>query len=165
MHIGIIVHSQTGNTWSVAVKLKEELEKAGHSAALERLKVAGDSKPGTPDARFEALPDLTPYDGLVFASHVEGFALPPVMQRYLADMAPLNGKPVAPSADPIFPVPLDGGKADAAADEGALRKEGREGVGRGGRQLVGRAPRAEDPRRRRAAWAGFLIAGSAFADF
>ena len=41
MNIGMIIHSQTGNTHSVAMKLKEKLSAAGHAVDLERLKVVG----------------------------------------------------------------------------------------------------------------------------
>ena len=41
MNIGIILYSETGNTYSVSQKLKEKLVKAGHSVNMERLKVIG----------------------------------------------------------------------------------------------------------------------------
>jgi hypothetical protein len=44
MNIGIIVHSETGNTHSVATTLKEKLAAAGHTVSIERLKVVGESK-------------------------------------------------------------------------------------------------------------------------
>jgi len=47
--IGIMVHSQTGNTNSVALKLKEKLSNSGHSVDLEQLEVVGALPPGAKD--------------------------------------------------------------------------------------------------------------------
>ncbi len=41
MKIGIIVYSQTGNTFSVAEKLKAKLTAAGHNVNIERLTTVG----------------------------------------------------------------------------------------------------------------------------
>jgi NAD(P)H dehydrogenase (quinone) len=68
MNIGIILYSETGNTYSVSQKLKGKLVKAGHSANTERLKVIGKVKPRTKDIKFESIPDIEPYDALVFSS-------------------------------------------------------------------------------------------------
>lgn len=48
MKVGIVVYSQTGNTLSVATKLKEKLAAAGHSVALEQVKLVGERKQGVP---------------------------------------------------------------------------------------------------------------------
>jgi flavodoxin len=61
MNIGIILYSQTGNTYSVSLKLKEKLITAGHSVNIERLKVTGEVRPGTKDIKFETLPDTELY--------------------------------------------------------------------------------------------------------
>jgi flavodoxin len=82
MKIGIIVHSSTGNTLSVAERLAERFRTDGHSAVVERLKVLGDAKPGQ-DVDFEALPDLNEYDALVFGAPVAAFSLSPAMQKYM----------------------------------------------------------------------------------
>jgi len=55
MKTGIMVHSQTGNTNSVALKLKEKLSNSGHSVDLEQLKVVGVLRPGAKDIQFETL--------------------------------------------------------------------------------------------------------------
>ena len=44
MNIGIIIHSFTGNTLSVAEKIRDELGKSGHKASIERVKAVGESK-------------------------------------------------------------------------------------------------------------------------
>ncbi|MGE5549694.1 MAG: flavodoxin family protein [Bacteroidota bacterium] len=109
MKIGIIVHSQTGNTYSVAQKLKEKLAAAGHAVDLERLKAVGEVKPGTKDVRFESLPDIGWYEALVFGAPVQGFSLAPAMASYLAQIGSLQGKKVACLVTQHLPHPWMGG--------------------------------------------------------
>lgn len=91
MKIGIIVYSQTGNTYSVAQKLKEKLAAAGHAVTLERLTtVGGETDPAK--AKLEKLPDLSGYDALAFAGPVQAFSLSRVMASYMGQLPPLNGK-------------------------------------------------------------------------
>lgn len=44
MEIGIIVHSLTGNTLSVAERLQERLAADGHDVEIEQLKTIGEEK-------------------------------------------------------------------------------------------------------------------------
>ena len=75
MNIGIIVHSQTGNTYSVASELKEKLVTLGNEVELERLKVIGEDKPGKKDVILEEIPETVKYDTIIFASPVQAFSL------------------------------------------------------------------------------------------
>ena len=109
MKIGIIIHSRTGNTNSVALKLKEKLSTAGHSVDLERLKVLGVLRRGMKDIQFETLPNAGQYDALVFGAPVEAFSLSPVMISYLTQVASLQGKKVACLVTQFFPYPWMGG--------------------------------------------------------
>ncbi len=94
MKIGIIVYSQTGNTYSVAEKLKDKFQAAGHSANVERLTTAGgETDPNK--AKIEKLPDLSGYDALVFAGPVQGFSLSRVMAGYMKQLPALGNKKVA----------------------------------------------------------------------
>ena len=94
MRIGIIVHSQTGHTFSVAEKLQEKLSAAGHTVDLERLQTVGEAKLGA-KVNFEALPDIGTYDALVFGAPVQAFSLSSVMQVYLGQITAVQGKRVA----------------------------------------------------------------------
>lgn len=95
MKIGIIVYSQTGNTLSVAGKLQEKFSAAGHSVNIERITPV-DAKQGDPKKiRFEKLPDLSTYDGLVFAAPVQAFSLSPVMKAYMGQLTSLSNKKIA----------------------------------------------------------------------
>ena len=44
MNVKIIVHSKTGNTLSVAEKLRGRLETAGHTVRLEQVRAANESE-------------------------------------------------------------------------------------------------------------------------
>jgi flavodoxin len=109
MNIGIIVYSQSGNTLSVAKRLKEKLSAAGHSATLEEVKVVGGRESGDRSFKLETLPDVDPYEALVFGSAVEGFSLSPVLTDYLKQIKSLQGKKVACLVTEFFPYPWMGG--------------------------------------------------------
>ena len=105
MNIGIILYSETGNTYSVSQKLKEKIVKAGHSVNIERLKVIGKVHPSTKDVKFESLPDIEPYDALVFGSPVQAFSLSSAMTAYLSQIKSLLDKKVAFLVTQFFPFP------------------------------------------------------------
>lgn len=96
MNIGIIVHSQTGNTWSVAESIVARLRKSRHSVDLER--VDGDSNP-----------DISAYETLILAAPVQGFSLSPVMRTWLEQGPGLKGKRVVCFVTEHFPYPWMGG--------------------------------------------------------
>ena len=66
MNIGIIIHSQTGNTNSVALRLQEKLSAAGHNSVIEQLRIVGEFKPGSQNIQFQSLPEIEQYDAIVF---------------------------------------------------------------------------------------------------
>jgi hypothetical protein len=108
MNIGMIVYSQTGNTWSVAKELEEKLSTAGHAVALERIEVVGEVSPGQP-IQFSATPDPQPYDALVLGSPVQAFSLCQAMVEYLKKAPSLQGKRVVCLVTQAFPYPWLGG--------------------------------------------------------
>ena len=109
MNIGIILYSETGNTYSVSQKLKEKLIKAGHSVNIERLKVIGKVHPGKKDIQFASLPNIEPYDALVFGSPVQAFSLSSAMTAYLSQIKSLQDEKVAFLVTQFFPFPWLGG--------------------------------------------------------
>lgn len=109
MRIGIIVHSQTGNTFSVAERLQGKLSAAGHTVELKRLETLGEVKPGAKDIRFKGLPDIETYDALVFGAPVQAFSLSPVMQSYLGQVGAVQGKKVVLLLTQHFPFAWMGG--------------------------------------------------------
>ncbi len=93
VRIGIVVHSETGNTLAVARQLQERLHAAGHAADVERLKLSG--KPQDKNVRVVDPPDTGVYDALVFGAPVHGFAVSQGMAAYLTQIPSLQGKKVA----------------------------------------------------------------------
>lgn len=92
MKVGIIVYSQTGNTFQVAEKLEKRISGSGHSVKLERILVEGEPKPGEKNIDFKNKPSAEPYDEIVFGAPVQAFSLCIVMRKYLADVGDLKGK-------------------------------------------------------------------------
>ncbi len=109
MNIGIILYSETGNTYSVSQKLKEKFIKVGHSVNIERLKVIGKVNPGKKNIQFDSLPDIEPYDALVFGSPVQAFSLSSTMTAYMSQIKSLQDKKVAFLVTQFFPFPWLGG--------------------------------------------------------
>jgi flavodoxin len=95
MKLGIIVHSQTGHTLSVAQTLKEKLAAAGHSVNIEQITPVDAKQTDPKNIRLEKLPDLSSYDALVLAAPVQAFSVSPVMKAYLPQLPSLNNKKVA----------------------------------------------------------------------
>lgn len=95
MNIGIIVYSQTGNTLSVAEKIKEKLAAHGHKVAIERIEIEGQPTARDPQIRIKSAPGVAPYDALVFGAPVQAFHLCAAMQAYMDQLPALNGKKVA----------------------------------------------------------------------
>ncbi len=95
MNIGIIVFSQSGNTYSVAQKLGEKFIQAGHSTNIERIEIVGELDPTGANFQLTTKPQVAPYDAIVFSAPVMAFALSPAMKKYLAQIGSLKNKKVA----------------------------------------------------------------------
>lgn len=94
MNIGIIVHSHTGHTLSVAGKLREKLAADGHTVTLEQVEPAGPVKPSATSAELKTRPAVDPYDALVFGSPVWGGHMSAPMTSYMEQIPSLEGKKV-----------------------------------------------------------------------
>jgi flavodoxin len=95
MKVGIVVYSQTGNTFSVAQKLKDKFMEAGHAAEIERVTITGEAAPGSKNFQLETRPHTDPYDVLIFAAPVQAFSLNPAMATYLELLSSLQDKKIA----------------------------------------------------------------------
>lgn len=95
MNVGIIIYSQTGNTLSVAEKLKEVLLAKGHTAVIERVEAENDAPNSKQPPRLTKAPDPSAYDAVYFGAPVHAFSLCPVMKLYLAQLPQLRHKPVS----------------------------------------------------------------------
>lgn len=127
MNIGIIVYSQTGNTLSVAERLKEALSSKGHTASIERVEIVAESlRPA-----LKTAPDTAPYDALVLASPVHAFTLAPAMKAYLAQLTDLSGKKVSCYVTMMAKVSWMGGNRAIRKITKACREKGAELISSG----------------------------------
>lgn len=109
MKIGIVVYSKTGNTMSVAQKIKQELFVAGHSVDLEQVTAVSEDPKSVAEVQLKNIPDISGYDVLIFGSPVHAFSLPFIMKAYLAQVTSLKGKKVGCFVTQQFPFAWMGG--------------------------------------------------------
>ena len=107
MNVGIIVYSGTGNTLSIAQRLKGALEAKGHSAELEQITVEGEIAPNRPVV-LKTAPAATIYEAVILAAPVMAFSLNPVMKSYLKHMGDLSGEKSRVYCDKAASRQLDG---------------------------------------------------------
>lgn len=93
MNIGIIVFSRTGNTLSVAEKIRDAAAAQGHTAAVERIRAEHEEPGNNFPLKLTVLPDPKPYDAVIFGAAVEGFSMSAALKTYLSEMPSLAGKP------------------------------------------------------------------------
>ena len=110
MKIGIIVHSHTGNTLSVAQKLKDMLILAGHSVDLEEVIAVNEDPNAGLSVELKTIPDTSMYDVLIFGAPIRALSLSPVMKRYLSGVEWLEGKKIGCFVTQFFPYEWMGGK-------------------------------------------------------
>ena len=109
MKIGIIVHSKTGNTLSIAKVLQEKLLKAGQTVDIERLIPVDEKQNDAKKIQLKTIPDISKYDALIFGGPVWGLSISPVLASYLSNITSLQGKKVAIMVTQFFPSPKLGG--------------------------------------------------------
>ena len=109
MKIGIIVHSQTGNTNSVAQKLQAKLIKAGQTVDIERLIPVDEKQTDANKVQLKTIPDISRYDALIFGCPVHGFSISPALSAFLSNITSLQNKKVAIMVTHFFPFPKMGG--------------------------------------------------------
>lgn len=110
MKIGIIVHSQTNNTYLAALKIKEKLVEGGNEVEIERVSMVGGDKPDNKDnIQIENPPDTKKYDALIFGAPVHAFAIAPAMKVYLEQIPSLKDKKVALYVTKALPFNFTGG--------------------------------------------------------
>lgn len=111
MKIGIIVHSQSGNTYSVAEKLKEGLAKEGHQVTLSRIRNRKEPKElqKPKDIELDRVPETEGYDVLIFGAWVQAFSLCPGFIAYLDHVPALEERKVLCFVTQHFPFKWMGG--------------------------------------------------------
>ena len=131
MKIGIIVHSFTGNTDSVARKFQEKLQQAGHTAEVERLAIKGGEQTNNLQFVLENPPAVSAYDALIFGAPVRGFSISPVISAYLNQLDSLKDKKVACFVTKQLNSNWTGGKRAIAGMKTICQAKGGQVVGTG----------------------------------
>ncbi|MDY0345196.1 MAG: flavodoxin [Bacilli bacterium] len=123
LKIAIIIHSKTGNTLSVAEKIKDKLVNLGHQVALERVTASNNDEPEVAKIELSNKPGVEGYDAYVFGAPVNGFMLSGVMRAYLAQISELGNKPVYCFLTQYFPFRWMGGNNALRQFKIALNKK------------------------------------------
>jgi len=123
MNVAILVYSHTGNTLSVANRLKTELASKGITADLLQIKADNDD-PNAREFNLVVAPDVSAYQHLVFATPVRGFQISPIMKRYLESLPTLSGKKIACFVTHHFPFAFLGGNQTINAMKKIIAQKG-----------------------------------------
>lgn len=131
MKIGILVHSQTGNTYSVAEELEQKLLVDGHLPVLIRINTLDDKKTDARKIELNDIPDISTYDAIVFGAPVHAFSLSPVMKAFLTQTSLVKGKKAACFVTQSFPYPWMGGNRAIKQMRNICKSKGYEVCGTG----------------------------------
>jgi flavodoxin len=93
MHIGIIVHSFTGNTLQVAERIRDSLA-ARHNVEVKRIQIVGGEQQNMTQFQIADVPGIEEYDAVIFGAPVRGFSVSPVIASYLKGLPELKEKTV-----------------------------------------------------------------------
>lgn len=112
MVIGLLVHSLTGNTLSVAEKVQKKLQAEGHKVELRKLEPEGGEDKNEIDItriHFNPVPGISGYDKVILAAPVRGFSISPVLAAYLSGIDSMRGLKVDLFVTQAFPYAWMGG--------------------------------------------------------
>jgi flavodoxin len=109
VNVGIIVFSRTGNTLSVAERVRDACLARGHAAAIERVLPENEDPRARQPVRLKGAPDPSRFDCVIFAGPVEAFSLSPVIKAYMQKLPAIAGKRVGCFVTQQFPKPWLGG--------------------------------------------------------
>lgn len=107
--IAIVVYSRSGNTLSVAKRLKDKFAQLGHDGTILQVKASNDRQRKSNLIHLIDNPDVSAYDTIIFASPVHAGTLSPVMQMYLNQLPSLENKTISGFVTQAFPYPFLGG--------------------------------------------------------
>lgn len=126
MKIGIIVHSQTGNTLSVGEKIREKLILSGHSVTLHRIQNLNGKDPAATaeSIQLDSMPTIDGYDALIFGGWVQAFNLCPGVTKYLNQLENIEAKPVSCFVTHHFPFKWMGGTGSLSKMKKILESKG-----------------------------------------
>ena len=127
MKIGIVVHSFSGNTLSVAERLAKSLFEKGHETNIFQLQVVGGEDRNQQDINkinLQPLPDLKGFDNLIIAGPVRGFQASPVIRKFFEEAKDIEGNNVSMFVTHAFPYSFLGGKSAIGQMDKMCREKG-----------------------------------------
>lgn len=108
MNIGILVYSYTGNTLSVAEKIKEQIHQNGDQAQIHRVTCINGNPNGPNPFVLKDVPDVSGYDKLIIGAPINGYSLCKAMKMYF-DRSKIDVDAVNCFVTQHFKSPLFGG--------------------------------------------------------
>ena len=109
MNIGIIVHSQTGNTKAVAEVLSQKLQSKGHVVTIENILPDNEQEMDPSKIKLDHLPDLSAYEGIILACPVRAFNVSAAMHACILGLPNLDNRKTALFVTHFFPFAWMGG--------------------------------------------------------
>lgn len=112
MNICILVNSLTGNTLSIAEKLKIKLEKNNNLVSLEKIEpIDGENinETNISNINFEKIINFNNYALIIIGSPVRGFSISNTLKSYLDKVTSLKNKKVSLFVTHFFPFSFLGG--------------------------------------------------------
>ena len=82
MNIGILVYSYTGNTLSVAEKIREQIRTNGDQAQIHRITCINGEPNGQKPMVLKDIPDVSEYDKLIIGAPINGFSVCKALKIY-----------------------------------------------------------------------------------
>jgi len=109
----LVVHSFSGNTFSVSERVANRLKKDGHDVQIERLETTEKVKNGVPlsDIKLINIPDLSSFDFVILSSPVHGGGISSVMKKFIVSSDTINGKNIFCFVTHFFPFAWMGGNS------------------------------------------------------
>jgi len=109
VRIGIYVHSESGNTLSVAEAIKEKIQSPERQIEIIHLKRPDGIGTDVVDFKFDAISQPNEFDAILFGAPVNAFSLSSYMKAFMNQINSLDGKKVLCFMTQAFPYKWLGG--------------------------------------------------------
>lgn len=124
MNIGIIVHSQSGCTASVARALDAAFTARGDSCSTKLLRTSGNVAPRSKSFEIKSAPPVDEYDTIILGAPVWAFCASPVIMKYISGLENVKGKKVLCFVTKGLPFNWTGGTRAIRQMEGGFELTG-----------------------------------------
>jgi len=130
MRIGVMVHSQSGNTARLALAVTHSLREKGHDVSVELLRPIGKVRLMSKQIEFRSLPDTASYDVVLIGGPMWSYNASPVVSSAIRHLRGLEKKRMLFFLTSFLPNSISGSSRSHAcvgklfADAGAIPLEG-----------------------------------------